>query len=246
MSITESQQVRYGERVLAVEPYGVQRVAAAERHGSARSQFTLWLGCNLTIADYALGFLPVSLGLPWGWAIAAILVGNLLGALAVGLCAAMGPVYGQPQLMIGRVSFGRVGGYVPAVLNYVSTIGWYTVNNILGSFGLCTLFPHLPFWLAATLLAAVQSLLAIYGHNLIHLYERVMSVVLGVLFCMVSVIALRHTDALLAYHPAAAHPWPAFWVMVAAAFSYIGSWGPYASDYSRYLPADVSRRRVVG
>ncbi|MCL6637499.1 MAG: cytosine permease [Alicyclobacillus sp.] len=246
MSVAERQQVHYGERVLAVEPYGVQHVAAAERHGRARSQFTLWLGCNLTIADYALGFLPVSLGLPWGWALAAIFAGNLLGAFAVGLCAAMGPVYGQPQLMIGRASFGRMGGYVPAVLNYVSTIGWYTVNNILGSYGLCTLFPQLPFWLSATLLAVVQSLLAIYGHNLIHLYERVMSVVLGVLFCIVSVIALRHSDALLSYHPAAVHPWPAFWVMVAAAFSYIGSWGPYASDYSRYLPPHISRKRVIG
>lgn len=64
--LTESTTVtagRYGEQVLKVEPYGVARVNESERHGSTRSQFTLWLGAKLTIADFALGFLPVALGL---------------------------------------------------------------------------------------------------------------------------------------------------------------------------------------
>lgn len=235
----------YGERVLAVEPYGVEPVKATERHGASWQQFTLWLGCNLTIADFALGFLPVSLGLPWSWSIVAILVGNALGALALGLCAAMGPTYGVPQLIIGRFSFGRIGGYLPAALNYISTIGWFTVNNILGTFGLRVLFPHLAFWQGALLLVIVQGLLAIYGHNLIHMYERIISVVLGALFIVATVLSLRHPALLAAYHPHGTHLWPMFAIMVAATFSYIGSWGSYASDYSRYLRADVSKARIV-
>jgi len=234
----------YGEKVLKVEPYGVEPVAQAERHGHARSQFTLWLGSNLTIADYALGFLPISLGLPWSWTIAAVLVGNLLGALVLALCAAMGPSYGVPQLMIGKFSFGRVGGMLPALFNYVSTIGWFTVNNILGTFGLRVLFPHLAFWEGSLLLVVIQGALAIYGHNLIHSYERIMSVVLGVLFLVVTFIALSHHAALLAYHPATKNIVPLFLVMVGAAFSYVGSWGPYASDYSRYLPVNTAKSRV--
>lgn len=58
---TASSKSRYGQQVLAVEPYGVEQVEEKERHGSARSQFSLWLGSNLTIADFALGFLPISL-----------------------------------------------------------------------------------------------------------------------------------------------------------------------------------------
>lgn len=237
---------RYGVRLWTVEPYGVEPVAAQERHGTPGSQFTLWLGSNLTIADFALGTLPVLLGLPWGWSIAAILVGNLLGAFVLAASAAMGPTYGVPQLMIGRFTFGIAGGSLPALLNYVSTIGWFTVNNILGTFGLRVLFPGLAIWQGALLLVVVQGLLALYGHNLIHAYERVMAVVLGILFFIATVLALGHFSTLAAYHPAISAPWPMFAIMVAAAFSYIGSWGPYASDYSRYLPATTSRRQVLG
>ncbi|RIV17103.1 cytosine permease [Alicyclobacillaceae bacterium I2511] len=244
-SVTE--KVQYGNHVLQVEPFGIAQVHREERHGHARSQFSLWLGSNLTIADFALGFLPVSLGLPWSWTILAIVVGNLMGAYVVGLFAAMGPVYGVPQLIIGRHSFGRVGGYLPALFNYVSTIGWFTVNNILGSFGLRVLFPNLQFWQAAVILVCIQGLLAIYGHNLIHAYERVMSVLLAILFAIVSVLALHHTAALMAYRPPLhGSLWPLFAIMVAAVFSYSGSWSPYASDYSRYLPANTPRKGIVG
>lgn len=243
---TASSNIRYGKQVLAVEPYGVEPVQSGERHGRVASQFTLWLGSNLTIADFALGFLPISLGLSWMWTIAAVLVGNVLGALVLSSCAAMGPVYGVPQLIIGRRTFGRIGGYLPAFLNYVSTIGWFTVNNILGTFGLKVLFPNLAFWQGSVLLVCVQGLLAVYGHNLIHVYERVMSVVLGILFLIVSIIALQHHTALAAYHPTVHQPWVMFAIMVGAAFSYIGSWGPYASDYSRYLEPSVARRKVIG
>ena len=242
---TVSAAPSYGQQVLRVEPYGVEPVRAADRHGQARSQFTLWLGSNLTIADFALGFLPIELGLPWGWTIAAILTGNLLGALMLAASAAMGPVYGVPQLVIGRRSFGRVGGYLPALLNYVSTIGWFTVNNILGAFGLRILWPGLQFWQAALLLVVVQGLLAVYGHNLIHVYERIMSVVLAILFAISSVLVLQHHTVLAGYHPATTALWPLFAVMVGAAFSYIGSWSPYASDYSRYLPQTTSRKKVA-
>jgi len=243
-SSNPSTRTRYGERVLAVEPYGTQPISLAERHGSVRMQFTLWLGSNLTIADFALGFLPISLGLSWGWTLAAILIGNILGAFVLAACAAMGPTYGSPQLIIGRYSFGRVGGYLPAVLNYVSTIGWFSVNNILGTFGLQVLFPRLAFWEGALILVVIQGLLAIYGHNLIHTYERIMAVVLGVLFFIATVIALTHHQSLAAYHPHTHGTLTLFAIMVAAAFSYIGSWGPYASDYSRYLKPSTSKTQV--
>lgn len=236
----------YRDQVLKVEPYGIERIRSQDRHGRSFSQFTLWLGSNLTIADFALGFLPVALGLPWLWAVSAIVVGNLLGALALALSAAMGPAYGMPQLVITRFTFGRRGALVPAVLNYASTIGWFTVNNILEVFGLRILFPQLAFWQGAVLMVVLQALLAVYGHNLIHVYERVISIVLGVLFALVTVRTLTHADALSGYHPVLHSLWPLFAIALAAAFSYVGSWAPYASDYSRYLQPDTSKRAIGG
>lgn len=237
---------RYKDAIIQIEPYGAQVVPSAERHGKPSGQFTLWLGSNLTIADYALGFFPIALGMSWPWTIAAILLGNLLGGVAMALCAGLGPEYGAPQLIISRLVFGRRGGYVPAFLNYVSTIGWFSVNNILGSFGLKVLWPSLHFWQAATILVIIQGIVAVFGYNFVHLYERIMAVILGIMFAVVSILMIGKSSRLAAYHPAMHSPWVLFAIVVAAALSYIGSWGPYAADYSRYLPEETPRSSVIG
>ncbi|MDA8204843.1 MAG: cytosine permease [Thermaerobacter sp.] len=231
----------YGDAILKVETYGIERIAMQERHGTSRSQFTLWLGANLTIADFALGFLPISMGLSWWWSIGALLVGNLLGAIAIGLCAAMGPSYGLPQLMISRFSFGRRGGYAPSFLNYLTTLGWFTVNNILGAFGIQILFHGLSFWEAAAIMVILEAVLAVYGHNLIHSFEKLMAAVLSAVFIVVTIIALTHSHTLASYAPHVKNPLVIAGIILGASFSYLASWGAYASDYSRYLAPKTSK-----
>jgi len=227
----------YGEKVLTVEPYTIEHIPAAERHGRPFNLFPLWLGANLTIADYAIGFLPISLGLPIGPTIIALVIGNVIGGAMLAVASSMGPRTGYPQMIAGRWPFGHAGEYFPAALNWLSTVGWFTVNNILGSFGLQVLFPGLPFPVAAIILVIIQVLLTIFGHNLIHVYERIMSVLLGILFIIATIIALSHWGTITSTHLSAGNSTLAYFAIVlAAAFSYIVSWGPYASDYSRYLP----------
>ncbi len=239
--------MRYGDRVATLEPYSIEHIPLAERHGHSRQLFWLWLAANLTIADYALGFLPISLGLPLWPTLLALAVGNVLGGALLAWSAAMGPRAGYPQMLIGRRTFGRVGGYVPAFLNWLSTAGWFTVNTILGAFAIQVLAPGVPFFVAAVLLVAAQTLIVIYGHNLIHAFERWMAGVLGVLFAIATVIALTQGSALAAWHPRlpAGGSLALFAIVLAASFSYIMSWSPYASDYSRYLPEGTSRGRVA-
>jgi NCS1 family nucleobase:cation symporter-1 len=119
-----------------MEKIGIEHVPTEARHGKASQLFTLWLASNLTIADYALGFLPVSLGVPLPSMIVGLLAGNILGSLVLAASVAMGPKMGLPQMFISRWSFGRKGNYVFAALNWISTAGWFTVNVILGTFAL--------------------------------------------------------------------------------------------------------------
>lgn len=241
------QQGPYGERVAAVEPYSIEQVPVGERHGRPRNLLWLWLAANLTIADYALGFLPVTLGLGWAGTIAALAVGNLLGGALLGLASAMGPGAGYPQMFIGRLALGRIGGYLPATLNWISTVGWFTVNTILGAFAVRVVLPDVPFWAAATALALVQCLVATLGHNLIHAFERWMALVLALLFAASTGIALSHWNAVISWHPRTSTPtWAAFGIVLAASFSYVVSWAPYASDYSRYLPERSRKLAVTG
>jgi NCS1 family nucleobase:cation symporter-1 len=241
------ESARYGDRIAIPEPYSIEHIPFADRHGHSRQLLWLWLAANLTIADYAIGFLPVRiLGLALWPTIIALALGNILGGLVLAWSAAMGPAAGYPQMFIGRRAFGRVGGYIPAALNWLSTAGWFTVNTILGSFGIQLLVPGIPFPVAAAILVVVQTLLVIYGHNLIQAFERYMALILGVLFAIATVIALTQGSAIAAWHPKPIGSTLAlFAIVLAVSFSYIMSWSPYASDYSRYLPEITSRSYIA-
>ena len=242
-----SESARYGDRVAIPEPYSIEHIPFAERHGHSRQLLWLWLAANLTIADYAIGFLPVRvLGLDLWPTLIALALGNILGGLVLAWSAAMGPAAGYPQMFIGRRTFGRVGGYIPAALNWLSTAGWFTVNTILGSFAIQLLISGIPFAVAAAILVVVQALLVIYGHNLIQAFERYMALILGVLFAIATVIALTHGSTIAAWHPKPVGSTLAlFAIVLAVSFSYIMSWSPYASDYSRYLPEITSRSYIA-
>ncbi|MEO6796603.1 MAG: cytosine permease [Candidatus Dormibacter sp.] len=233
---------RYGDRVAIAEPYSIEHIPFAERHGHSRQLLWLWLAANLTIADFAIGFIPVAIGLPLLPALLALAAGNILGGLLLAWSAAMGPAAGFPQMFIGRRAFGRVGGYLPAGLNWLSTAGWFVVNTILGSFAVQLLIPGLPFVVAAVVLVAIQTLLVIYGHNLIQVFERYLAAVLGILFAIAIIIALTHGGTIGSWQPKPVGSTLAlFAIVLAISFSYIMSWSPYASDYSRYLPEITSR-----
>ena len=212
--------------------------------------FTLWFAANLTVADYVIGVLCVqAFGLTVAQSIPVLLLGNLLGGALLGLSAAMGPRLGFPQMLSSRSTFGKRGNYLYGGLNWISTVGWFTVNTILGVEALQAVFPGVNFYASATGLVALQVIVAVYGHDFIHLFEKVMSLVLGFLFLGVFVLTLPKLGAAFSFVPSGGSGgMPALGpvgVVLAASFSYLMSWSPYASDYSRYLPTDVSGRRVA-
>ncbi len=235
----------YRGQVLTVEPHGIEQVSASERHGSPRTLFTLWLSANMGLPVWLVGALAVVLGLGFADGVAAIIVGNIIGCTLLAITASMGPEIGMPQLSFTRHSFGVRGAYLPALLNWVSTSGWYAVNSIVGALAIARL-TTLPFWVSLLLLTAVQMLLGIYGYNLIHRFEAVSAVLLAIIFLLMSVIGLPQAHiGLTSKLPFADHV-GLFVLMTTAVASYVFSWAPYASDYARYLPTDTGRWRVFG
>ncbi len=226
-----------------MERLGVEHVDQEKRHGRPFNTFTLWFGANLTIADFALG--SIIFGLPLPSIALAIILGNVLGGLLVGLLAAMGPTFGYPQMMISRAVLGRKGNVPFALANWVSTVGWFTVNIILGGYALQLAF-GLPFAAAAAVLVLVDVVIALWGHDLIHWFERLMSIVLAVMFAAVTVLTFDRIGVNLARYQATVTFNAYYWALViAVVFSYLMSWAPYASDYSRYLPETTSKWKLV-
>ena len=135
----------YREQVLTVEPHGIEQVPDSERHGSTRNLFTLWLAANMGLPVWLVGALAVIFGLGFADGVAAVLIGNIIGCALLALTSSMGPEIGMPQLSFTRHSFGKRGAYLPALLNWVSTWGWYAVNSVVGALAIAYL-TTLPFW----------------------------------------------------------------------------------------------------
>jgi nucleobase:cation symporter-1, NCS1 family len=229
-----------------VETLGIEHVPPEKRHGSAGRMFTLWFAANLTIADYVIGVLATTyFGMSFLQSIPVLILGNILGGLVLGLSAAMGPELGFPQMLSSRSSFGRRGNYPLGGLNWISTVGWFTVNTILGTLAIQALDSSANYYATAALLVAVQVLIGVFGHDLIQVFEKYMSIVLGILFLIVFILAFPQLGKVVNLGSSSATSFGIVGAVLATTFSYIMSWSPYASDYSRYLPEKTSKLRVT-
>jgi NCS1 family nucleobase:cation symporter-1 len=242
-----SEEHLYRDQVLEVEPHGIEPVKDAERHGRPFNAFTLWFGANVEFATLTTGALVVTLfGMSFWQGITAVVIGNLIGVFFLGILSTFGPQLGIPQLIQSRRAFGFAGNFLPAALNFIAGVGWFAVNTVLGVFALDWIF-HLGFAASLIIMAVIQIVFAIYGYNLIHAFEKIMAVVLTILFLIITVFALQHINpgfAMNAKAPVFSGLFGSMILSVGVAFSYILGWMAFASDYTRYLPKDVSASKV--
>ena len=174
-------------------------------------------------------------------ALEGVVLGTILGSIPFALLSVVGPATGYPQIAQSRSSFGRRGAYLPAGLNWFSTTGWSAVTFILGGLAL-SLFLPIPFALGVAIFAAIQIVVAFYGHNFLHRFEQVMALVLVGVFAVMSVVAVQGANA-AAYVPSGGGI-AGFAFMTILAASIPLSWAPYAADFSRYLARDTPPRHT--
>ncbi len=232
----------YGEKIVAVEPYGSERVADTDRHGKPSQLFWTWTSPNMEFATVFVGVLAVEVfGLTFGQAVGAILLGNVLAGVAHGVLSARGPPGGVPQMVLGRLAFGFKGNILPAgLMTITSGFGWFAVNSVSASFALSSLTGASPaLWLVIVVI--VQVVVAYLGHNLVHAFERWTFPVLTVIFIVGGVIVLAHSDPSFVPSGGGTGGLGGFLLTVGAVFGYTAGWTPYAADYTRYLPENVSR-----
>jgi nucleobase:cation symporter-1, NCS1 family len=229
----------YGSKVAAVEPGGAEFIPLADRHGKPYQQFWTWVSPNMEFATVFVGVIGVwFFGLSFWMATLAIVLGSALGSVSMGFLAARGPLHGVPQMVLGRIGFGFLGNIFPAGINsLVAGVGWFAVNSVSGAFALNALL-HWPKALCLAIIVVLQIAVAFFGHNLVHIFERIAFPFLVVVFAIASVVILTKAD----YGAAAHNSLGGFLITFGAAFGYAAGWNPYASDYTRYLPPNTDRR----
>lgn len=111
----------YRDKLVAVEPGGNEFIAHEDRHGKPSQLFWTWTSPNLEFATIFVGVLAVAVyGMSFWQAVAGIVIGTGLGAVAHYFLSARGPLHGVPQMVLGRMAFGFKGNAVPSVLMSVT------------------------------------------------------------------------------------------------------------------------------
>jgi NCS1 family nucleobase:cation symporter-1 len=227
----EVREGTYGAKVAAVEPGGAEFIPLSERHGTPLGQFWTWVSPNMEFATIFVGVIGVwFFGQSFWMASLAVVLGTALGSLSMGALAARGPLFGVPQMVLSRIGFGYLGNILPAGVNaVVAGIGWFAVNSVSGAFALNALLG----WNSKICLAIIvvaQLAVAFFGHNLVHLFERIAFPLLVVVFAIASVVIF--TKAQPGAHVSSV---PGGWLITfGAAFGYAAGWNPYVTSLDKY------------
>lgn len=176
-----------------VEQRSIDVVPDEERHGTAFSQFTLWLGANLQITAVVTGALAVVFGGDVVWSIIGLVLGNVLGGAVMALHSAQGPKLGLPQMIQSRAQFGVYGAVVPLLLVILMYVGFFASGSVLAgqAVGELTRLGETPDIL---IFAAASGIMAAVGYRLIHAVGRLASVVCALAFVYLGIRLLDHTD----------------------------------------------------
>ena len=235
--------IREGD--LSLELRGMAPIPADGRYGHRYRIFTVWFAPNLVPAAFFVGVIASArfIGLSFPWAVAAIVLGNLVGAALPAILSVMGPRTGMAQLPLSRLVFGK-SIVLPGGVNWLNQIAWDGVNGLFGAEAAAILF-HIPFWVGLVIVIVAQGVVATLGYEVIHTFEKWMSAVLFVIFAVLTfkVVHVGTTNLPAVVHGGAAVG--SFILLVTIVASFILAWTVYASDYTRYMDSALPWWSVV-
>jgi len=230
-------------RQSGVEVRSIDYVPLSERHGELWHLGPLWFMGNAQIATLAVGVVGVEAGGNLFWSLVAILAGVLTGTFFMAFHSAQGPQLGLPQMIQSRPQFGYIGALLVWLFAYVQYAGFNVFNTILaGQAANQTAGTGEKLGIVVATAAAV--VIALIGYDFIHRVERGLTYTFLVIFGVFTIgaIATLHLPA-GALDPGRFDAVP-FLTQFGVTAGYQISWAIYVSDYSRYLPPDVTVRKT--
>jgi nucleobase:cation symporter-1, NCS1 family len=198
-------------------------------------QFGLWgnLGVSLLGFTGAIFVLqPGGTGTPelsLAAALAAIVVGTLLGTLPVALAGLLGTRTGAPAMVLLRGLFGGRLSYLPTVLNILQCVGWGVFELVTIATAAHTVAPALPKWAYVLIAGGATALLTMRPLGAIRVLRKYATGAVLVVMIYLLVQLLRHPL------PGFTHgSWSGYWVATDTVVAVAISWAPLAADYTRH------------
>jgi NCS1 family nucleobase:cation symporter-1 len=154
--------------------------------------------------------------------------------------SAQGPKLGIPQMIQSRAQFGVIGAIIPLVIVILMYLGFFASSSVIGAQALMGLSGgHVNIDDSIVILSLLTLAVTIVGYDLIHVVERWLSLVFGIVFIFVTVKAF--SLPMPAGTWSLAHPnWPMVFLTLTIMVTWQISYAPYVADYSRYMPKNTS------
>jgi purine-cytosine permease-like protein len=230
-------------RVGGVEVRSIDYVPLNERHGKLSDLGPLWFMSNAQIATLAVGLISITTGGNLIWSLIAIIAGTVIGTFFMAFHSAQGPQLGLPQMIQSRPQFGYVGALLVWLFAYLQYAGFNIFNTVLAAQALdTTIHGGQTLWVIVVTVLAL--LVALVGYDLIHRFERYLTYGFLVIFGVFTVGALVTLNFPAGSFSLGHFSWTPFLAQFGVVAGYQISWAIYVSDYSRYLPPDVTVRKT--
>jgi putative hydroxymethylpyrimidine transporter CytX len=218
--------------------YGIEPIPPQERRLGFFDTFVLWADLGISFLVMVVGMFLVP-GLDLGQALAAILVGAVIGNFLLGLIATIGSDTGVPTMVLLRPVLGLRGSYAPSVLNVLQLVGWATFEVIVMAQAADVLsarvFGGSSYLAWVVLFGAITTLMAVGGPILVvkQWLEKfaVWAVLLSTVWLTYAVATAYDLRALFAKPGTGTM---SFWLAVDLVAVMPISWVPLVADYSRF------------
>ena len=198
---------------------------------------TTMLWTNLGISLLVL-VLPAYFDLPLRDALAATLVGGLIGNLMLAVAALIGADARVPTMVLQRAPLGRRGSYLPTALNVLQCLGWAIFELIVIATAAGLLCDKLVgfkgVWIWKLVFGAVAALLALLGPvGFVRRFVRkfaIWAVLASVIYLAWWIVdgARLHSIWSEGGHKGS------FWLAVDTVVAVTVSWAPLVADYTRF------------
>jgi nucleobase:cation symporter-1, NCS1 family len=227
-----------------VEAHHIDIIPPGQRTDRAWKQGPFWFGGNVNIFNVVLGGVVVVIGLSFWQALAAIIAGTSLGALLIALHATQGPRTGVPQMPQSAAQFGFYGTSFLYAAVLLLNVGFIAACEVITAQCLNAAWRALPVPAWIGILAVPSLVIGTIGYRAIHRMAQLTAVVAG--GAIIAVIAVALAYKALPSAELVTHVPPAGLFIAGVALFVIDmlSFGPFVSDYTRYVRPDAGTSRV--
>jgi NCS1 family nucleobase:cation symporter-1 len=195
----------------------------------------LWINLGISLLVLVL---PAYFDLPLRDALAATLVGGVIGNALLGLAALIGADARVPTMVLQRAPLGRRGSYLATALNVLQCLGWAIFELIVIATAADLLFAKLfdvhVLWLWKLVFGGIAALMALLGPiGFVRRFVRkfaIWAVAASVVYLAWWIVDGAHVGRM--WREGGHHG--SFWIAVDTVVAVTVSWAPLVADYTRF------------